>query len=71
MAGEIIWTFRAKIELIEILNYWLIKKQSNIFSKKLNNLIISQLNLIIEYPKIGRKTDIPNVYVKVIKYYLG
>jgi len=71
MAGEIIWTFRAKIELIEILNYWLIRNQSNIFSKKLNNLIISQLNLIIEYPKIGRKTDIPNVYVKVIKYYLG
>ena len=71
MAGEIIWTFRAKIELIEILNYWLIRNQSNTFSKKLNNLIISQLNLIIEYPKIGRKTDIPNVYVKVIKDYLG
>lgn len=70
MAGEIIWTFRAKIELIEILNYWLIRNQSNTFSKKLNNLIISQLNLIIEYPKIGRKTDIPNVYVKVIKDYL-
>ncbi len=70
MAEKIIWTVKAKKELIEILQYWIERNKSNNFSLKLNSLIESQLNLIIEQPKIGRKTDIPNVYIKVIHKYL-
>lgn len=70
MAEKIIWTVKAKKELIEILQYWIERNKSNNFSSKLNSLIESQLNLIIEQPKIGRKTDIPNVYIKVIHKYL-
>lgn len=70
MAEKIIWPVKAKKELIEILQYWIERNKSNNFSLKLNSLIESQLNLIIEQPKIGRKTDIPNVYIKVIHKYL-
>jgi len=37
----------------------------------LNNLVEEQLNLIAEYPKITRRTDIQNVNVKVIQKYLS
>ncbi|WP_374445951.1 type II toxin-antitoxin system RelE/ParE family toxin [Epilithonimonas sp.] len=70
MAKKIIWTVIAKKELIDILQYWIDRNKSNNYSLKLNSLIESQLNLILEQPKIGRKTDIPNVYIKVIHKYL-
>jgi len=70
MAEKIIWTLKAKKELLEILQYWVNRNKSNNYSLKLNSLIEDQLNLIIEQPKIGRKTDIPNVYIKIIHKYL-
>lgn len=70
MAGEIIWSPKAKSELIEILEYWVNRNKSNIYSLKLNQLIQEQLHFILEFPKICRKTDIENVYVKIIGNYL-
>lgn len=70
MVRTIIWTEKAKKELIEILKYWNNRNKSKSFSIKLNNLIEEQLNLIAEFPKIARATDIPNVNVKVVHKYL-
>lgn len=70
MARTIIWTKKARKELIEILQYWLDRNKSNTFSLRLNSLIKEQLNLVLDFPKSGRKTDIDNVYVKVIHSYL-
>ena len=70
MAGEIIWSPKAKSELIEILEYWVNRNKSNVYSLKLNQLIQEQLIFILEFPKIDRKTDIKNVYVKIIRDYL-
>ena len=70
MAEKIAWTLKAKKELVEILQYWIDRNKSNAFSLKLNSLIEAQLYLILEQPKIGRKTDIPNVYIKIIHKYL-
>ena len=70
MAEKIVWTLKAKNELVEILQYWIDRNKSNAFSLKLNSLIEAQLYLILEQPKIGRKTDIPNVYIKIIHKYL-
>ena len=70
MAKEIIWSRKAQNELIEILEYWINRNKTNTFSIKLNSLIEEQLNLIFEFPKIGRKTDIENVYIKVVHKYL-
>ena len=70
MVKQIIWTAKAKNQLIDILEYWINRNKSNSFSIKLNNLIEEQLNLIAEFPNIGRKTDIQNVSIKVIHKYL-
>lgn len=70
MAQQIIWTKKAKKELIDILQYWINRNNSNTFSIKLNSLIENQLNTIAEYPKVCRSTDIPNIHVKIIYKYL-
>ena len=70
MVSAVIWTEKAKKELMEILTYWNIRNKSKSFSLKLNNLIEEQLLLISEFPKIARATDIPNVNVKVVHKYL-
>ena len=70
MVEKIIWSSRASKEFTEILQYWVNRNKSKTYSLKLNSLINVQLNLILKFPKIGKKTDIPNVYVKVIKDYL-
>ena len=70
MAKKIIWTIQAKEELIEILQYWINRNKSKSFSIKLDNLIQEQLSLILEFPKLGRLTDIPNVRIKIIHKYL-
>lgn len=58
MAKQIVWTNKAKKELMKILEYWMDRNKSNTFSKKLNKLIENQLLLISQYPEMGRKTDI-------------
>ena len=70
MVKKIIWSLRARKEFIEILQYWVNRNKSNTYSLKLNSLVEEQLNFITTFPPIGRETDIPNVYVKVIKDYL-
>ena len=70
MVKKIIWTKKAKRELIEILDYWNNRNKSNRFSIRLNQLVEEQINLISEFPNIARSTDIPNVHVKVIHKYL-
>lgn len=70
MAKQIVWTSKAKGELIDILTYWINRNKSKSFSIKLNNLIKEHLQLISEFPETGRKTDITGVYVKIIQKYL-
>lgn len=70
MVEQIVWTIKAKNDLTEILQYWNNRNNSKKFSVKLTFLIFEQLNLLKEYPLIGRKTDVKNVFVKVIHNYL-
>jgi toxin YoeB len=71
MAGEIVWTLRAKKELFEILEYWNERNGTSSYSLKLNNLILVNLQKLIKQPKIGKVTNIENVRVqRVDKYYL-
>jgi toxin YoeB len=71
MAGEIVWTLRAKKELFEILEYCNERNGTSSYSLKLNNLILVNLQKLIKQPKIGKVTNIENVRVqRVDKYYL-
>lgn len=70
MVKRITWTYRAHRDRKEILLYWKERNQSSTYSKKLNTLIKKAIGLIAAHPKIGRKTDIKNVRVKLVRDYL-
>ncbi len=70
MVKRIIWTLKAQQDRKEILHYWRVHNQSNTYSKKLNQLIKKALALIAAHSNIGRRTDIENVRVKMVREYL-
>jgi toxin YoeB len=70
MAKQIIWTDRAQKERIAIFSYWNLHNGSNLFSRKLNELIKRNLLIIRDHPEIGQLTDKEKVRVKVVKDYL-
>ena len=70
MAEKVIWTTQAKNELFDILDYWKNRNQSILYSQKLFQFFLNQINLIILFPEIGRKTNFENVRIKNIKDYL-
>lgn len=69
MAKQIIWSQLAHNDRFQILDYWIEHNKSKVFSVKLNQIFKDTAELISKHPKIGRKTEIPNVRVKIIKNY--
>lgn len=69
MAKQIVWTAIAQSDRQQLFEYWNNRNKSSIYSKKLNALFISSLNLIAIKPYIGRRTSMNNVRVKVVKDY--
>ena len=70
MAKRITWTFRAHQDRKAILQYWKQHNQSNTYSRKLNLLIKKAVSLIAAHPNIGRRTNVENVRVKLVRDYL-
>jgi plasmid stabilization system protein ParE len=67
---KITWTKKANSERKEILEYWIDRNKSKTFSIKLNRLIIENLRLIMSKPEIGKKTELENVRIRIIRDYL-
>ena len=67
---KIVWSTIAKIEKRNIFKYWNERNKSNIYSKKLNDLFNEKTLRLSETPLVGRKTDIENVRVVLIRDYL-
>ena len=67
---KITWTKKANSERKEILEYWIDRNKSKTFSIKLNLLIIENLRLIMSKPEIGKKTELENVRIRIIRDYL-
>ena len=70
MAKKIVWTQKAQLERTTILAYWIERNKSKSYSIKLNKLFIETLSILARQPSLGRKTDVTNVRVKVIRDYL-
>ena len=70
MAKEIIWSRLAHQNRIQILQYYINRNHSNTYSLKLNQAFIETAELLSKYPKIGKKTNYPNIRIKVVKHYL-
>jgi toxin YoeB len=67
MVKQVIWSFRAKDSLKEILSYWIARNKPATYSKKLNKLIREAIKLVAQFPNAGKLTDDLNVRVKKSK----
>lgn len=70
MAKHVIWTQRAQEDRKQILKYWLDRNKSSIYSRKLNSLFKQVVQLISNFPQIGKPTSDSNARTKVVKDYL-
>ncbi len=69
MAKKVIWSLRAQNDRREILEYWIKRNKSKIYSRKLAELFRQAEKLISNYPEIGKPTDEVNVRIKVVRDY--
>ena len=67
---KVIWSKRAHLDRIEILEYWIEHNQSKTYSEKLFKLFKEASNLIGQYPNIGRPTDLPSTRIKTVRDYM-
>jgi plasmid stabilization system protein ParE len=70
MVRQIIWGRLAQKDRLQILNYWENRNKSKAFIRKLNLLFKHDLNLVCNYPFIGKPTNKPNIRIKIVKEYL-
>lgn len=69
MAKRIVWSLQANEQKKNILSYWYQRNKSLEYPRKLNNLLISAINLIAEYSYPRVITDMDGVYVKIVRDY--
>ncbi len=69
---KVIWSDNAKNELIEIVQFWNNKNQSTDYTDKLKFHIELGINLIKNKPKLGMKSNLVGVRMRLIlkNYYL-
>ena len=66
---RIIWTSKAKNQLIDILEYFNFRNKSKLYSQKLYRKINSEVTTLILQPNIGKKTIKINVRGLLIENY--
>lgn len=69
MAKQIIWTKLAQKDRKSILEYWIRRNKSNVYSKRLNQILENTVDLISKHPNIGKKTEVADIRIKIIKEY--
>mgnify|MGYP001212068024 FL=1 len=70
MVKQIIWSRRAQNDRKQILEYWRNRNKSNTYSKKLDKRFREALNIIRDYPQVGKHTDDQKARIKIVKDYL-
>lgn len=59
--SKIGWSIEARLDLIDILDYYIKRNKSTLYSKKLNSKINISLRLIKKNPLIGLQSEIESV----------
>lgn len=63
---QIEWSIEAKLDLLDILDYYLKRNKSNLYSIKLNGKIIKSIKSLSKNPFIGISTDYNSVRALII-----
>ena len=67
MARKVIWSPRAQRERREIFEFWNEHNGSKAYSRKLQMLIKEAVQVIKYHPEAGRRIDLDNVRVKLVR----
>ena len=65
----IVWTLTASIQRKVILTYWNNRNKSTIYSEKIISFTKARLNIVLNNPFIGKKTDFPNTRVITLAHF--
>jgi len=57
MAKQVVWSLRAQADRKHILAYWRKRNKSVAYSKKLNQLFKEAVQIVRDFPQIGKQTD--------------
>jgi plasmid stabilization system protein ParE len=67
---KIVWSHRSRIRLFEILDFYVDRNKSNLYSKKLYSRIIKELALLAKQSELGVKTEVESVRGLIIGDYI-
>lgn len=70
MVKQIIWSLKAQKDRKEIFTYWNNRNRSATYSKKLNQLFKDSIEIIAEFPRVGKPTELENIRIKIVRDYL-
>jgi addiction module RelE/StbE family toxin len=70
MARKIVWSRKSHEDKKDIFLYWNSRNKSYLYSKKLNRLFKEAVEFIAEHPLVGKKTNIENVRIKIVRDFL-
>jgi addiction module RelE/StbE family toxin len=70
MVRKIVWSRKSQEDKKDIFLYWNERNKSKLYSKKLNKLFIAAVEFVAEFPLVGKKSNIENVRMKVVRDYL-
>src|SRR4030065_851310 len=55
------WSIEARLDLLDILNFYIVRNKSAAYSKKLNSKINNSIKLISKHPLIGIQSEIETI----------
>lgn len=67
---EIVWSFRARKRLYEILDFYIERNKSKTYSNKLQKLISKEVKLLLKHPDLGLKTTEDTTRGLIIENYI-
>ena len=67
---KIVWSNRAKIRLYAILDFYIVRNNSKVYSIKLQKLISKEVNLLLKQPDLGLKTSEDSTRGLIIENYI-
>ena len=67
---KIIWSHHAQIKLYGILEFYIERNKSKIYSEKLYKTIYKEIKILLKQPDIGLKTDFENIRCLIVSDYM-
>jgi plasmid stabilization system protein ParE len=58
---KIEWSLEARLDLLDILEFYIQRNGNSIYSKKLNTRINNSIKLLVKNPFLGKQSDDPSI----------